>query len=149
MLQYIMLALFSVKLYTVRSSIVVMIIYVCISMYEVMWLFKLYILCCVLRVCLEWYSCILPLCQLLQFVACTQGVGYANVISSLSHVMAACMLLVLVLHLRWYVWNRCRDAITLRGSPCQERVPNALHDGERWGGRKGGAQAIRPARTHC
>jgi hypothetical protein len=76
-------------------------IYICISMCEVMWLFKLCVLCCVLRVWLVWCSCMLQLYRLHQFVACTQGVGYANVISSMYHVMSACMLLVLVLHLRW------------------------------------------------
>ena len=89
------------RLYTSRFSVAVMIKYICISMCEVMWLFKLCVLCCVLRVWLVWCSCMLQLYRLHQFVACTQGVGYANVISSMYHVMSACMLLVLVLHLRW------------------------------------------------
>ena len=54
MLQYIMLTLVSVQLYTLLFPVAVMITYICISMCEVMWLFKLFVLCCVLRVWLVW-----------------------------------------------------------------------------------------------
>ena len=67
MLQYAALALVSVKLYTLRFSVAVMIKYICISTCEVVWIVQaVCAVCCVLRVWLAWYSCILQLCKLYQ-----------------------------------------------------------------------------------